>query len=57
VKRIEQLKSILETSDKIGKIGIEHSGCTVELTVDSAKIVFIFDDTGDKLLGMVNWKE
>lgn len=63
VRKIDQLKQILESQEKgddwtyIGPCQLLPGKGTLELVVLEEEISFVFDETGEKLLGIVNWKE
>ncbi|MGA2669811.1 MAG: hypothetical protein ABSF21_00080 [Dehalococcoidia bacterium] len=62
VRKIDQLKAILDSQEKnkgwtnIGNM-IKKGEDSLILDIPDNGIGFFFDSTGDKFLGIVNWKE
>lgn len=63
MRKIDQLNAILESQqpdpDNWPALDpkIEEGEDTLSLVVRAAEIGFVFDKSGEKLLGMYNWKE
>jgi hypothetical protein len=62
--KLQQLKEILESQDKnqsawpVLEISEDLPGSPgMELILNNEKVTFVFDETGDNFLGVVNWKE
>lgn len=63
MRKIDQLKAILETQQADPRNWdtldprIEEEEDELHLVVRAAEVGFVFDKSGEKLLGIYNWKE